>query len=377
MICTRCIIPDTYPGITFENNLCEFCRIAEKNPRKKKVCLGEEKLREILTSKPAGKYHCLLSLSGGKDSSYSIYYIAKKLGLNPLACHYDTGLINETTKANIEKICTRLSVDIVIGGAFEYRKKMLQESLAIARLGKFGGITGLGGSCTSCEASIRSFAINTAKKHKIPYIVWSATDFEDSPEKLLNPGQKPWRETHGESSRGLGFQRMKNIYDSLVGDYRILKYFWHIPFMKHCMRHLTYRIKNSIALDVPGKLAKYDPFFEVSFKGTGVEALYFYDYIPYDPFKAIETLNEELEWQTIAGKGVRQDCMMHHLLNYRAFKSTGITADGFFHAVMVREGLLARDEALEKERISTEALVMRCRETLKDLGTDIDLDLLV
>jgi len=56
-------------------------------------------------------YDCIMGLSGGVDSTY-VALLAKKLGLRPLAVHFDNGWNSELSVKNIEEIITRSGFDL-------------------------------------------------------------------------------------------------------------------------------------------------------------------------------------------------------------------------------------------------------------------------
>jgi hypothetical protein len=70
IICTKCILPDTFPGINFdEQGVCNFCR-----DFKSEKALNEEKaeyyakFQELIKqTKRTADYDCTLSYSGGKE----------------------------------------------------------------------------------------------------------------------------------------------------------------------------------------------------------------------------------------------------------------------------------------------------------------------
>ncbi|OQP66894.1 ExsB family protein [Niastella vici] len=106
------------PDITFDDiGICNYCheyRLAEKEA----VVKGEKgriKLEEIAgIIKKAGQgqpYDCIMGLSGGVDSTY-IAWLAKQLGLRPLAVHFDNGWNSELAVQNIENIVNRLGFDL-------------------------------------------------------------------------------------------------------------------------------------------------------------------------------------------------------------------------------------------------------------------------
>lgn len=76
---------------------------------------GRKKLEAIAAEiKEAGKnlpYDCIMGLSGGVDSTY-VAYLAKQLGLRPLAVHFDNGWNSELSVMNIENIVSKLGLDL-------------------------------------------------------------------------------------------------------------------------------------------------------------------------------------------------------------------------------------------------------------------------
>ena len=62
------------------------------------------------------------------------------------------------------------------------------------------------------------------------------------------------------------------------------------------------------------------------------------------------------------------DCKLHSLVNYQHLKDKGITADGFTLSVVVRNGMLNREEAIAKEELLKDDLENECREVCDELG---------
>lgn len=106
------------PDITFdEKGICNYY-YEYRNAEKASVLLGAEgqkRLDEIArVIKRAGEgkpYDCIMGLSGGVDSTY-IAWLAKQLGLRPLAVHFDNGWNSELAVQNIENIVTKLGIDL-------------------------------------------------------------------------------------------------------------------------------------------------------------------------------------------------------------------------------------------------------------------------
>ena len=85
--CTKCIMPDTRPGITFNN---EGVCIACQNHVKKKLVDWDARYHELevlcnkYRRKELGKYDCIIAVSGGKDSHYQVYVMKELMHMNPL-----------------------------------------------------------------------------------------------------------------------------------------------------------------------------------------------------------------------------------------------------------------------------------------------------
>jgi len=118
-ICTYCVMDDSDPDITFdERGECNHCRWARRRLHEEVFTGqdGQHRLREIVHGiRCAGRgkeYDCILGLSGGIDSSYAALRTVE-LGLRPLAIHMDNGWNSELAVGNIEKIVSKLGIDLV------------------------------------------------------------------------------------------------------------------------------------------------------------------------------------------------------------------------------------------------------------------------
>jgi len=110
--CTSCVLPETYPFIKFdESGICNFC----KNFKPKKI-LGEAELFKMIENQYKSLDHknCLVGLSGGFDSCYTLYAVKKLLKLDPIAYTYDWGLTTDYARINQSIICQKLGVEHII-----------------------------------------------------------------------------------------------------------------------------------------------------------------------------------------------------------------------------------------------------------------------
>jgi len=116
-LCTRCILDSTIPNIHYdEKGVCNFCRmhdvLDQKYPLTEEGRKKFELIIEGVKKNGQGKeYDCVVGISGGRDSSYTLY-IAKKMGLRPIAVHFDNGWNTEISVRNIKNSTDKLEVDL-------------------------------------------------------------------------------------------------------------------------------------------------------------------------------------------------------------------------------------------------------------------------
>jgi N-acetyl sugar amidotransferase len=104
------------PDISFdERGICNYYYQYQEKGRLRLFSDDSEKLGQIVNkirSDGKGKeYDSIIGVSGGVDSTY-VAYLVKKLGLRPLAVHFDNGWNSELAVANIEKVLKKLDIDL-------------------------------------------------------------------------------------------------------------------------------------------------------------------------------------------------------------------------------------------------------------------------
>lgn len=116
-VCSRCVSDTTIPGIWFdEAGVCNFCHTHDKLDEEFSLDKrGRQKLDQIIDlikkDGQSRKYDCIVGVSGGTDSTFCLY-LTKKLGLRPLAVHFDNGWNSEASESNINNAVRKLKVDL-------------------------------------------------------------------------------------------------------------------------------------------------------------------------------------------------------------------------------------------------------------------------
>jgi N-acetyl sugar amidotransferase len=118
-MCTRCVMDtnDDHNIIFDGEGHCNYCNayFAQKNASSKTPEQLKAELQKIIedikSETKHSKYDCIVGVSGGADSMYTVYLLVT-MGLNPLVVHYDNGWDSELAVKNIEVMLSKLNIDL-------------------------------------------------------------------------------------------------------------------------------------------------------------------------------------------------------------------------------------------------------------------------
>lgn len=356
--CNQCILPENYPGISFdENGVCNFCRDYQPHHE----YLGKEKLIEVLTSRvKTGPYHCVVPISGGKDSTFILYYIVKELRLNPIAVTYDSGFQVEVSRENIKNTCDVLGVPlIVVKSPGDIASKLLKESLLVSeRVGRFWY------QCINCEAIIRTVSINVAKTHKAPFVIWGSSALESLDNKNYENYKNLGIQKKVPAGNFLGKTLSKiNALALDPGKIKKIPAFLYSLIGYHVIKFNILSISQRLRMHFPYQHA-FNPHSVPPFSVENPRFIHFFDYITWDSIKNIKLLEDELKWKHPVDKDSRFDCEIHCLSNYQFLKSRGITSDGANLCNFIREKKIDREVAMNIENHFIESVEIECNELI-------------
>lgn len=316
-ICTKCIMPDTFPGIDFDDTgVCKFCRgeqSAEPVDWEQKRKELEKRIEAI--KQEATGYHAIVPWSGGKDSSYVLYVMKKVYGLKVLAVNFDNGLKSIQAYKNIDTLSQTLEVDVItvrpdVKLMFDLDTHYLKEK---------------GELCSICNVvgyiMLNSFIMNyCASLGYLPLVVGG------------------WSGTH------------ENIRDIFTFDYGELK-----KVLRKDPELLT-RFENNILVN-PNVLQLMqnagDPR-ESSAVSAEIDFKFFHlpEYLEWNVVKIKKILEKEVKWSAATAIGAHEDCAWHNCMKYLMKTKFGIDNDTIAIAAMVRSGGISREEGLEMVRDS-------------------------
>lgn len=297
--CTRCLYDETVPGITFdEQGVCNYCHMHDRLEQEYPTGEEGQKRLQALADKIRYEgrrnklYDVIVGVSGGCDSSYMLY-LAKQLGLRPLAVHFDNTWDSTVAVENIHDVLEKLDVDLYTYVVDNKEYDDIYRSFLKAGLPDVEAPTDIGLAVTLNQA---------AEKFGIKYI------FE------------------GHSFRTEGIAPLGWIY--MDGKY-----------IQTVQRQFgTYPLKTYPNMLLPDFL-KWTAVLGIK----KIRPLYYVDYVKKD---AMTLLSRELGWEWYGG---------HHLENrFTAFWHTyfmpqryGIDTRLLGHAALVRSGQMTREQGLE------------------------------
>lgn len=316
--CTRCILPETMPFISFDKNgECNFClnHVARNQPKP----LGElESLLERYR-KETGK-RCIVPFSGGRDSSFALHVIVEELRLEPITFTYDWGMITDLGRRNVSRMCSQLGVEnIVIAADIRKKRQYISKNLKAWLTNPNLGLLSL---LTAGDKHFFRYLRYVQRTTGVSLNLWGVNPMETTHFKAGFLGVPPdfesklvyrggisaqllyHRHRFAEMGKGKGFFN-SSLYDTLSGE------FWRSVSAKRDYHHV-------------------------------------YDYWHWSEQEINSTLIELYEWETAPdtrttwriGDGTAA------FYNYATYTLAGFTEHDTFRSNQIREGELTREEAL-------------------------------
>lgn len=320
--CTKCLLPETFPGIAFdEEGVCSICRSYKKIEYK-----GEEKLLQEIKKNVSkdSRFDCIIPLSGGRDSCYMIHYVVKELHLKPVAYTYDWGMVTDLARRNIQRMCSELGVEHILISADIARKRK------------------------NIQLNVKAW-LKHPELFTIPLFMAGDKQFfyyAQLLKKQMNVGNilfgMNWLE---ETQFKVKFANIKEtgkneIYYDLSGKNKmnLLN-----AYGKEFLKNPAY-LNRSLIDTFSGYLSYYV---------LPKNYLQFFDYIPWEQEKIEKVILEEYDWERAKGRDEtwRIGDGTAPFYNYIYYRMAGFTEFDTFKSNQIREGMLTREDALEELKV--------------------------
>lgn len=321
--CTRCILPETFPFIEFdETGVCNYCH--NYQPIKTKSI---EELKNFLAPyrKKNSAVDCVVAFSGGRDSSYGLHYLKKVLDMHPVAYSYDWGMLTDLGRRNQARMTGKLGIEHIIVSADIRKKRSNIKKNVVAWLKKpdLGTVP----LFMAGDKQFFYFANQVKKQMGVGLAVMCQNPLEKTYFKSGFCGVAP---AHSNVNRQIyGLSGLKQV-----------KQAWY--YMRHFVTNLAF-FNGSIA----DTLSAYAMYYLIPHN-----YLFLFEYLRWNEQEIESTLINEYEWETAPyskstwriGDGTAP------FYNYIYFMSAGFTENDTLRSNQIREGVLSREEALRRAR---------------------------
>jgi N-acetyl sugar amidotransferase len=255
--CAKCGLPSTYETIEFDaHGVCNICRAQAVRKAEDWDANRRELDTLVAQYRGAHPYDCIVPFSGGKDSTFTLWYIVRHLKLKPLVVQFDHGFFRQGLLENNRRTFKKLGVEVhCFTPNWHLVKRVMKE--AFIRKTDF---------CWHCHTGIFAYPMWVALKEKTPLVIWGerSTDY--------TAYYKPEEKEEVDETRFDRFVNLGISAEDMAGmikqdsdfDYRDLK-----PFT-------------------------YPPASEL--RALGVRSVCLGSYIPWDTAKQADIISRELGW---------------------------------------------------------------------------------
>ncbi len=146
-----------------EDGVCSVCQQIDYRDGKidwdERVKLLSELVAEY---KDKGEYDCIVPFSGGKDSTFQLWYVVKKLKIKPLVVRFDHWGYRSLVAENNTRTFKILGVDfLTFQPSWHVTRELMLE--ALKRRGDF---------CWHCHTGIYAHTMQIALRYNTPLIIW-------------------------------------------------------------------------------------------------------------------------------------------------------------------------------------------------------------
>ena len=324
-ICTTCVLPEPFPGISFdEKGRCSYCMRYKGRENKEKVKERfKQKFVDILDkTRNTGPCDALIAYSGGKDSTYTLRLLKEHFNLKILAITFDHGFVSPMALENIRTVTNNLDIDHLYVRPGEkaicslFVKSITSDIYPIKALERASSI------CNSCMNLIKSFLLKTAIEMKIPIVAYG-----------WSPGQAPMQSSVLKSNPFMIRQMQKAMIIPLkkMTDNRLSIFF---------LQEYHFKLAETFGTDL-------FPYF--------VHPLAFLDYNEDLILRKIK----EIGWINPTDTDANStNCLLNGFANEVHIKQYGFHPYAFEIAGLVREGYMTREEGLKKLSIPSDPKVI-------------------
>ncbi len=340
--CTKCILPETMPFISFDaQGICNYCHSYKprNNPKPK-----EEIFKLVAPYRRVKGEDCIVPFSGGRDSCYGLHLIVNELKMKPITYTYDWGMVTDLGRRNISRMCAELGVENIIV-ADDIGKKRHNIAMNLKAWLKAPNL----GMISILTAGDKHFFrhIETVKRQTgISLNLW---------------GVNPLEVTHFKA----GFLGVPPAFDET----RVYMSGW-----KKQIEYQSLRFREMLKSPGYFNSSLWDTLSGEYYRSFASKSDYYhiFDYWRWDENVIDDTLVNQYHWETAVDTNTtwRIGDGTAAFYNYIYFLVAGFTEHDTFRSNQIREGQITRDEALRLVEDENRPRYLNIRWYLDAIGMD-------
>ncbi len=167
-VCSRCLYPETHPlGLVIDDDgVCSGCRVhEEKDSLDWDARFAALKaLAERFRARSPDTHDCIVPVTGGRDSWFTVHVVKNLLGLNPQLVSYNRQFNTPVGIRNLAALRTVFNADLLARTAAPEAAKAVTRAALRERGSVYWHVL----------AGQTAFAAQCAVRHKIPLVIWGA-----------------------------------------------------------------------------------------------------------------------------------------------------------------------------------------------------------
>jgi N-acetyl sugar amidotransferase len=312
--CVLCLLPETHETITFDSfGVCSVCNNFGKKQEIDWKARQNALLNLVAEVKSKGsEYDCVIPFSGGKDSTFSLLFAVKELGLRALVVSFDHGFYRKKLVENRDRTLSRLGADFIV---FTPNQRLVKKMMIQSLRDK-------GDFCWHCHTGISAYPLRVAVEKNIPLVLWgeSSTEYTNY-----------FKVEDFHSIDSSSYNRIANLGISAEDMYfRLEEEFELREFLPFTLPPSKVIQEKKVASFPLGNFIKWDTESQVAL------------------------IQQELGWEGDEVEGVPQDfkyekieCMMQGMRDFLKYSKRGYARTTHLTSIEIRNGRMTRDDAKE------------------------------
>jgi len=172
--CTQCVLSKHFPRIQFDaDGVCNYCRkSAQSDVSEALISEAKSRIEQLFSeTKRQGDYDAIVCYSGGKDSTYTLQLAIQKYGLKVLAFTLDNGFISKAAWKNIGQVVDSLGVDHWVFKPNAKHYNAIAKASAEQPIYQKNTLTRISSICNSCISMVNTTALKLALEKHIPFVL--------------------------------------------------------------------------------------------------------------------------------------------------------------------------------------------------------------